>query len=995
MVDIGTNQISSENVSISLDYGPYESREAAHTFLEENDKNQIGVTVGVIENNTIVEYWYQGGTTEQHLVEKQAAKITVDNELSGTSENPVQNKVIKTALDGKAPATNISKTALASDVQSSLDKADVSIPTPSTGSTGQVLKKTANGVEWGDFATIEDGENTAVNLAGEIHVSAQTGQSADISITEHTGGGVDIAFTLQKGDTGDDAYNPFKGTYTTSDGGTTFEPSLPTNGQAGDYIHVIDPSATSPTPTMTVYIWDETDQEFKYTGESVDDWSGYAEVKDATGTINVNKLVGSNNAFTDKDTARLAVPSGYRKAGLGLIYRLSSGWIYEVYNNTSTSDTNWKNNSYWKLYDYQPKYGLYVASATNFESAIAEVPTEYRGSGRMVLFSNSSKVANIAMFNSNAYNSQWTNKEHWFVFNRDMYEHIAQTVGLFVGDVSTTISDAAQFIVGNSTRWGIPINSTTFTVNVKSIDSYGLWRIYAFYEDGTKAFLSAFSESFVYTAPAAKGKVIGISIILNAGNSSSIGSTALFSYEIKTNISQEIDSLKSRVTVVENKSYTAVDVGALPLNMGIENQGKTLVIDGSGNVVPGEVTEEGTLVGYVKSIPSVTLYLGNDLITEEPSTLNTGWSGNRTDGYSHASGSTDPLVLVQTTQGKKYYTEITITSGGASEGGYVISIGDGFPLDIYNGQLDNFGALISEDGGYFKITPSSSWVGTIVVKLYEIVEEASAVSSKTVQVVNVDSGNMVNALSAMWNVCVGPNSNTMGNIVNATRCIGIGLNALRDLKSGSRNIGIGTFALSQLQKGKGNIGIGADAYYKRTGGDDNVVIGRSCVGQTGNAVNRNVCIGTSAGEAIIGDENVCVGNLAGYRATANSVYIGTQAGYNHSGTTSNSTQNVFIGSKSGCTGSGGKTGLRNTCVGANSDTVSGVNCSTAIGYGSLATKSNQVVIGHYDSTYPNTCTKETVMCGDIIMIDHTDGTKRKLVFGEGGALSWETVTESN
>ena len=50
-------------------------------------------------------------------------EITVDSELSTTSENPVQNKVVKSAIDWK-------------------------ISTPSWWSTWQVLKKTASWVEW-------------------------------------------------------------------------------------------------------------------------------------------------------------------------------------------------------------------------------------------------------------------------------------------------------------------------------------------------------------------------------------------------------------------------------------------------------------------------------------------------------------------------------------------------------------------------------------------------------------------------------------------------------------------------------------------------------------------------------------------------------------------------------------------------------------------------------------------------------------------------------
>ncbi len=52
--------------------------------------------------------------------------VTVDSSLSSTSENPVQNKVINSALNEKyvKPTGGIPKTDLASAVQTSLGKAD-------------------------------------------------------------------------------------------------------------------------------------------------------------------------------------------------------------------------------------------------------------------------------------------------------------------------------------------------------------------------------------------------------------------------------------------------------------------------------------------------------------------------------------------------------------------------------------------------------------------------------------------------------------------------------------------------------------------------------------------------------------------------------------------------------------------------------------------------------------------------------------------------------
>ena len=57
--------------------------------------------------------------------------VTVDDALSDSSTNPVQNKVIKAALDGKGtyskPSGGIPKTDLASAVQTSLGKADTAL----------------------------------------------------------------------------------------------------------------------------------------------------------------------------------------------------------------------------------------------------------------------------------------------------------------------------------------------------------------------------------------------------------------------------------------------------------------------------------------------------------------------------------------------------------------------------------------------------------------------------------------------------------------------------------------------------------------------------------------------------------------------------------------------------------------------------------------------------------------------------------------------------
>ena len=73
-----TNAIKSSEARASIDakYGPYASVAAAHAALGEEgaDVVAVGLTVGIVTGeNQITEYWYLGGTTQAHLVPKQAA----------------------------------------------------------------------------------------------------------------------------------------------------------------------------------------------------------------------------------------------------------------------------------------------------------------------------------------------------------------------------------------------------------------------------------------------------------------------------------------------------------------------------------------------------------------------------------------------------------------------------------------------------------------------------------------------------------------------------------------------------------------------------------------------------------------------------------------------------------------------------------------------------------------------------------------------------------
>lgn len=107
--------------------------------------------------------------------------ITVDTSLSSTSENPVQNKVINSALNEKyeKPTGGIPKSDLASDVQTSLAKADSALQSHQTvklesGTNNGTLKLTVNGTATDNIAVKNLG-SAAFTAASNYATAAELG----------------------------------------------------------------------------------------------------------------------------------------------------------------------------------------------------------------------------------------------------------------------------------------------------------------------------------------------------------------------------------------------------------------------------------------------------------------------------------------------------------------------------------------------------------------------------------------------------------------------------------------------------------------------------------------------------------------------------------------------------------------------------------------------------------------------------------------------------
>lgn len=114
-----------------------------------------------------------------------------DAQLSGTSINSVQNKVVKQALDIKAPSSNIQKTALASDVQTSLDKANTAVqPAEMTSALASKQDTLVSGT------SIKTVNNTSLLGSGNIQINDGVGFQTITTQQDGT-----MVITLTNGDT--------------------------------------------------------------------------------------------------------------------------------------------------------------------------------------------------------------------------------------------------------------------------------------------------------------------------------------------------------------------------------------------------------------------------------------------------------------------------------------------------------------------------------------------------------------------------------------------------------------------------------------------------------------------------------------------------------------------------------------------------------------------------------------------------------------------------
>ena len=392
--------------------------------------------------------------------------------------------------------------------------------------------------------------------------------------------------------------------------------------------------------------------------------------------------------------------------------------------------------------------------------------------------------------------------------------------------------------------------------------------------------------------------------------------------------------------------------------------------------------------------------IGQEILAADGWTLNSGWTGNYAEGFTHASGYEETLEfeLSSTSANNFYLVQLDVSGnrrGGTSD--FYVSVCGSSLFETYIGDAQSTSYLFvvkSSGASGFSIIPRKDFAGVFTnISLKRIYggnsanfenelfrmyydENSNLMVGKRNGLVafggygNTSFGNDAfrSLLSGFWNTAIG--ERTLSNCLNGSRNVGIGYNSLYNTTQGDRNVGVGTFSLQANTIGRKNIGIGADSLQFNTIGNNNIGIG-TCAGYGINTGSDNISIGSDTQyENSNGGKNVSIGFQAQYFGVANqNVAIGYEA-LNRGGTGGN---NVAIGYRGGKKSIGG----RNVFVGANADADSStpsVTDSIALGYNCKAKKSNQMVLGSSDIT-------EVVMCGN-----------KKIIFNSDGTVTWEEIS---
>ena len=379
--------------------------------------------------------------------------------------------------------------------------------------------------------------------------------------------------------------------------------------------------------------------------------------------------------------------------------------------------------------------------------------------------------------------------------------------------------------------------------------------------------------------------------------------------------------------------------------------------------------------GSVRYQENTDVYVGTNLLVGITPTLGTGWSGSLANGFTHASGNTEPLTIPISLGSTIYRYVLVMTDSDSRETAYTVSLGTSAQIDPYNGTSSLLMGFVMNGSEGLVIRPASWYTGTLSnIALYRLGDGLGTTKVEIEKNNIVGNGNAdILDVASKWNVALGYEA--FDEAVCMSRNVAVGKAALSAGRYGDRNVAVGSYTLGSMQSGNRNIAIGSDALYLATLVNDCTAIGKgSQINGSNSEYNvsvGNYSLGSNDSHAI---QNVAVGAYAGFYNGTGNTSVGHKAGYYTKG--SNNTaigryayqlpyytgnSNTFVGAETDCYDAS-----------ASSGNIVTIDNAIGIGYGVKVTASNQMRLGNANNN-------------DIYL------GKYHLIFNDDHTVTWELV----
>ena len=335
----------------------------------------------------------------------------------------------------------------------------------------------------------------------------------------------------------------------------------------------------------------------------------------------------------------------------------------------------------------------------------------------------------------------------------------------------------------------------------------------------------------------------------------------------------------------------------------IQGQANSASIQGEVSILNGDTATPFETANFKKS--GILFNTNLDMNIDEQTTIKFGLGSDASIGFNSTDFIFDPRVVGS---GDGFLIDDWHVTGQLNITGNIFSPATGnFGEIIVTGDVTVTGNITSSQVVNASIlnipTTNNSRFGVITMNDEVFIHSYSPSEVDTNIFIGKGAGNFVLTGNGGFNRNLGIGFSALSSLTSGTNNIALGFHSGDAITSGFSNFALGTASCTDVSIGGSNICIGTFSGFEISTGSDNIMIGRNSGIDMAISSNRNVVIGSFAGEQASGvntdnvDDNVFIGDDAAGEFTGtptNNVAIGQGAGE-----TVNGSGNIYLGKDAG------------------------------------------------------------------------------------------------